>query len=364
VSAPVAFADAGLARRLLDSMHKLAARCGQIKIMEVCGTHTMEIGKLGLRPLLPPNVALISGPGCPVCVTPGGVIDAAALCGLQHNLTVLSFGDMVRVPGVKTSLEKEKTRGLKVEVVTSPLQAVSFAQANPSVNYLFIAVGFETTVPVVARAVMLASEQKLDNLTFLVSHRTVPRALDALCADRRIGISGFMLPGHVSAILGEQPYQNLTTLGFPSAITGFESLDILGGLHAVVEMIATKTSKVVNMYPRVVSPEGNPHARRLIETVFEPIDALWRGIGVIPGTGLGLRPAFEKFDATRRFGITLDETGMPDGCSCGDVLRGIITPVQCPLFGAACTPQTPVGPCMVSSEGSCAAYFKYEDWQR
>jgi hydrogenase expression/formation protein HypD len=364
VSSLLSFNDPALAKHLLAGIHTFAAQCGLVKIMEVCGTHTMEIGRLGLRPLLPANVTLISGPGCPVCVTPGSVIDAAATCALDKRVTVLTFGDMVRVPGNVTSLAQAKTSGAAVEVVTSPLQCIDIALAAPQRRFLFIAVGFETTIPAVARAVVLATERKIDNLTFLVCHRTVPRALDVLCADPAIGISGFLLPGHVSAILGESVYAPLARQGFPAAITGFEPLDILGGIHAVLAMIATKKPAISNMYPRVVRPEGNIHARELIEEIFEPVDALWRGIGIIPGTGLALRSSYRHLDAVTRWDLRLDDSTMPAGCSCGSVLRGIISPDRCPLFASVCTPESPVGPCMVSSEGSCAAYFKYETWQQ
>jgi hydrogenase expression/formation protein HypD len=354
------FGSPDVARGLLKAIHADARRCGRVKIMEVCGTHTMEIGRLGLRALLPDTVELVSGPGCPVCVTPGAVIDAAARCATGHAATVLTFGDMIRVPGDITSLSDAKAAGGAIEVVTSPLQAVTIAESRPKHPHVFIAVGFETTIPTVARAVTLAAERGVDNLSFLVCHRLVPPALDVLLADEEVGIRAFLLPGHVSAIIGTHAYSPVATAGIPAAITGFEPLDILGGIQAVLSMLVGTPAEVVNRYGRVVRAEGNIRARELIEEVFEPVDALWRGIGVIPRSGLALRQRYARFDATRAPGVAVARESMPKGCGCGDVLKGIIRPDQCPLFAGACTPETPRGPCMVSSEGSCAAYYKYE----
>ena len=355
------FRDGQLASRLLGRIRAVAAGLPVVKIMEVCGTHTMEIGRQGLRSLLPANIELLSGPGCPVCVTPGSVIDAAAQLAARPHTTVMTFGDMIRVPGTTTSLQAAKAAGASVIVATSPLQILEFASKDSSCQYVFVAVGFETTIPSVAAAVSQVKARGISNASFLVSLRVVPEALDALVADASIGLSGFLLPGHVSAIIGEAPYQRLVKAGLPAAITGFEPLDILSGLLHVLEMIASGIPAVVNAYTRVVHKDGNPQARAMIDAVFEPCDALWRGIGVIPGAGLRLRAEFASLDAEKRFGVTASggaET-MPAGCSCGEVLRGRMPPDKCPLFGTVCTPDNPVGPCMVSSEGSCAAYHRY-----
>lgn len=356
----VDFSDRAVATDLLARIRELSDTCGPMKIMEVCGTHTMEIGRLGLRRLLPDDLQLVSGPGCPVCVTPAGVIDAAVSLCRTDGIVLATFGDMVRVPGSETSLERAAAEGGRVEVVTSPLSLLEMAAQDPATTYVFAAVGFETTVPVIARTVQLAHQRGLDNLSFLVAHRTLPPALEALCADDEIGITGFMLPGHVSAILGHEAYFGIKGLSVPSAITGFEPLDILAGIHAVLRMCAVGEAAVTNEYGRAVRPEGNPAARALIDTVFEPVDAVWRGIGTIPDSGLALREEFAAHDISRSF--DLGDTGgvMPARCSCGAVLRGVMRPDECPLFAVACTPDTPVGPCMVSSEGSCAAYFRYE----
>ncbi len=356
----VSFADPATARTLLADIARLSHRCGPVKLMEVCGTHTMEIGRLGLRPLLPQTLELVSGPGCPVCVTPGGVIDAAAELAATQGVTVLSFGDMIRVPGNHRSLDAVSTDGADVRVIASPLQAVRIAREEPQRRFVFVAVGFETTIPVVARAIEEAGRAGLRNLTFLVTHRLVPPALDVLVADPALRIGGFILPGHVSAVIGEQAYARLIPAGVPGVITGFESLDILAGIHEALTLIVEGRVEIVNRYRRVVKPEGNPRALELIKRVFEPIDAPWRGIGVIPRSGLALRNVYRAFDARSVYGIDIDVDEMPKGCACGDVLRGVIRPDQCPLFGKACTPASPVGPCMVSSEGSCAAYHKYE----
>jgi hydrogenase expression/formation protein HypD len=356
------FSDPVLAEKLLEKIRTSAFTGDRIRIMEVCGTHTMEIGRLGLRSLLPSNIELVSGPGCPVCVTPGAYIDAAVDLALNKKVRIVSYGDMIRVPGDTASLAEAKGKGANIEVVTSPLHALEIARAHPEEEIVFLAVGFETTAPATARAVMNAHEADIGNLTFFLSHRTVPPALRALIQDKDIAISGFMLPGHVSAIIGEAPYQFIVKYGIPGVITGFEPIDILLGIMTLCTLITEQTPKIVNAYSRIVKKEGNPLAVGACEKVFRPAQALWRGIGIIPGSGLVLRDEFARFDASIRYGIPPDEvstSGQPQGCSCGNVLKGVIKPIDCPLFGATCTPRTPVGPCMVSSEGSCAAYYKY-----
>ena len=354
------FSDAGLAAQLLKRIQVIAPSCGPVNIMEVCGTHTMAIARLGLRGLLPSNIRLLSGPGCPVCVTPEEVIDAAAACTLEHGATVLTFGDMMRVPGSIESLQEVKARGGKVEVVASPLQVIEQAQAAPETEFVFIAVGFETTIPAVALAVQQAQRAAVGNLSFLVSHRLVPPALDLLMADPDLKLSGMIAPGHVSAILGEAAYAGLKKAGIPTVIAGFEPLDVLGGLEALLQMLSDGECEVKNMYPRIVRPEGNPQAVELIHAVFEPVDAHWRGIGLIPQSGLALRREFKLLDAARRFDLDLSSSESDKGCRCGSVLLGHILPDECPLFGTACTPDHPVGACMVSGEGSCAATYKYQ----
>jgi hydrogenase expression/formation protein HypD len=354
-----AFHDPVVARTLMAGIASCAAQCGRVRIMEVCGTHTMEIGRIGIRPLLPKNVELISGPGCPVCVTPASYFDALAALALERRVRVAAFGDLFRVPGNRASLAQVKAKGAAVDIVTSPRAALDIARQNPGQEVVFTSVGFETTIPSTAAAVREAAAQDMTNISFFTAHRLVPPALAALLADKEIGIGAFLLPGHVSAITGEAAYRLLVERKVPGVIAGFEPLDILAGILVILDMIAENKPAVVNAYPRVVRPEGNEAARKLMDEIYEPCDAVWRGIGTLPMSGLALRPAYAKFDAAVKYGLAVDMAEMPTGCSCGSVLKGMVRPDACPLFGKACTPDHPVGPCMVSSEGSCAAYFKY-----
>lgn len=352
------FSDAKLFRMCIDKISLNAQKLGTVRIMEVCGTHTMEIGRSGLRSLLPENVKLISGPGCPVCVTPATIIDTACELSLKGN-TILTFGDMIRVPGNKSSLEVAKGNGGKVEAVVTPLHAIKIASDHPDRSFIFIAVGFETTTPAIARTVECAFEQKIDNLSFLVAHRTVPPALSVLIDDPALSIHGFMLPGHVSAITGIQPFKDVIGNRLPAVITGFEPLDIATGIMTITDMLVEQSFDTVNKYRRVVRDDGNQLAREQVDRVFKPVDAVWRGIGMLPGSGLALREKFSHLDVCTRFNLSEDVETMPDGCSCGSVLKGQISPPECGLFGSDCTPDHPVGPCMVSTEGSCAAWYKY-----
>ena len=356
----VNFSDPATAKLLLDKIMKTARALGHVRLMEVCGTHTMEIGRLGLRSLLPKNLELVSGPGCPVCVTAGGYIDAAADLALSHHARIVTYGDMVRVPGLRTSLDEVKSKGAGVDIVTSPLQALDIARARPQEQIVFCAVGFETTAPASAKTIATAKHEGIKNLSFLASHKIVPPALAVLTRDKALAISGFLLPGHVSAIIGQKPYQFIAQQGLPGVITGFEPLDILSGILMVCDMLSHKKAAILNAYTRIAPPEGNPRALEMVYSVFEVTDSLWRGIGMLPTSGLALKKDYKMFDARDRFGVPPDDAAeMPEACSCGDVLKGRIRPSECPLFGTSCTPESPVGPCMVSSEGSCAAYFKY-----
>ena len=353
------FDNPELAKKMVSAIHVRARQLGRVQIMEVCGTHTMEIGRLGLRSVLPENVSLLSGPGCPVCVTPGAYIDAAVELAQNHGVRLATFGDMVRVPGNTTSLEQARANGACIDIVTSPLQACQIASQTRD-QVVFLAVGFETTIPTTALAIHMAQRQGLNGLSFLVSHRTVCPALQALVDDPELRISAFLLPGHVSTIIGVEPYRLLLPYGIPGAIAGFAPLDILAGILDNLEMLASGRCEIHNTYRRVVPTAGNPQAREIIAEVFAPVDADWRGIGILPESGLQIRPHYRHFDAQVRFGVEMKAAPMPAGCRCGEVLRGRIPPDRCPLFRQRCTPQNPVGPCMVSSEGSCAAYFKYK----
>jgi len=348
-------------RRLLSEIHRLVERLGRtVRYMEVCGTHTMAIYRAGLPGLLPPNLRLLSGPGCPVCVTPMGYLDAALELARRPQVTLATFGDMVRVPGSGTSLERERAQGADVRIVYSSLDAVNLAEAMPDRNVVFLAVGFETTAPGTALAIAEAERRGLTNFLILSAHKVVPPALSALLADEKTALDGFILPGHVSAILGLEAYRFIAEKHRRACVvTGFEPEDILQALLMLLMQTAANTPGVENQYARVVRPEGNPAARQLLEKYFEVCDTEWRGLGTLPASGLRLRRQYAAWDATAVLGARIGTAAEPPGCLCGEVLRGRVEPEQCPLFGVRCAPLTPVGACMVSSEGTCAAHFKY-----
>ena len=328
--------------------------------MEVCGTHTMAIFRHGIRSLLPKTISLLSGPGCPVCVTAQADIDAFVDLARLDGVTIATFGDLMRVPGSGSSLQKESAAGADVRVVYSPMDAVTLAKEHPQRQVVFLGVGFETTAPTIGAALMMAQQLALDNFFVYSAHKTVPRALAALMANPDVRIDGFILPGHVSVIIGVEAYRPFFDAHqLPCVVAGFEPVDILQGILRLVEMIEPAKPGLDNVYGRAVSSDGNVQAKRIMDQVFTSCDALWRGLGVIPGSGLALRSEFANYDAVDHFGLRLTETPEPKGCACGDILSGILTPQQCALFGKACTPMNPVGPCMVSSEGTCAAYYRY-----
>lgn len=329
--------------------------------MEVCGTHTVSIFRNGVRSLLPTEISLISGPGCPVCVTSQGEINAAVELARRPGTIVATYGDMLRVPGGSSSLAAERAAGRDVRVVTSAAEALHIAGENPDRETVFLAVGFETTSPATAAVVREAAEKGTSNFSVLCLHKVVPPALQLLASDKELQIDGFLLPGHVSTIIGEAPYRFLSEeYGIACAIAGFEAEDILFGVLELVRQIRTDKPAVRSLYRRAVRPDGNTRALKLLDQVFTASDASWRGLGVIPASGYALREPFRIFDAPGKLGLTVTEAPVPDGCRCGDVLSGLILPPECPLFGTACTPVNPVGPCMVSSEGSCAAHYKYQ----
>ena len=348
-------AEATALTRLAERLRSFPARPGT-KIMEVCGTHTVAIRRAGVQHLLPAGVKLVSGPGCPVCVTPDSFIDEAVALARQ-GVTVTSFGDMLRVPGSRSSLEKERAAAADIRAVYSPLDALKIA-AESGRETVFLAVGFETTAPAIAAAAMKALEKKIANFSLLTALRLVPPALQALIAvDTRL--SGFLLPGHVSAVIGRQAYDLLLQRRLPGVISGFTAEDIISSLFLLLEMHNKDIYKVMNNYARVVRDSGNEKSRAIMAEVFEPADAEWRGIGSIPASGLQLRPAFASLDSRRRFVIRAESASPRKNCRCGDVLRGLIDPPACPLFNKACRPDRPLGPCMVSSEGSCSAWVTY-----
>lgn len=357
------FRDPEIARGLIDAINSTYPG-RDIKLMEVCGTHTVSIAKNGLRGVMPEWLTLLSGPGCPVCVTANHDIDTAIAIGQLDGVILTSFGDMMKVPGSYSSLQREKSDGRDVRIVYSPLDALALAEKNPDRQVVFVAVGFETTVPLIAAAILRAQEAGVENFSVFSSHKTVPEALGALVNDPEVKVDGFILPGHVSTIIGMEPYRFLAEdYRVPGVIAGFEPLDMLQAIWMLAKQLKEDRAEIEIAYRRGVEPQGNEHAREMVMRVFEPIDADWRGIGVIPGTGLGIRDEFGAYDATKRFGaLEIPEPTEIKGCQCGDVLRGIVLPFECKLFARACTPEHPVGPCMVSSEGSCAAYYRYTDY--
>ena len=352
------YRDSGLARDILAEIISISKQ--RVKLMEVCGTHTVAIFRHGIREILPKNISLISGPGCPVCVTPNKHIDEAIEISRRPGVVLATFGDMMKVPGSASSLEAEKAAGADIRVVYSTMEALDIASRNPEQEVVFFGIGFETTSPTIAAAVLRAEKENLPNFSIVGAQKLIPEAMRALLAGDEIGISGFICPGHVSAIIGVKPYEFITReFGIPAVVIGFEPVDILQGIYMLVKQIEEGAAKVEVQYNRGVPPEGNPHATAILYQVFEVTDALWRGIGTIPGTGLKLREEYSRYNAVTKFGIEITGEREHPGCKCGEVLRGMITPLECGLYSKACRPEHPVGPCMVSVEGTCAAYYKY-----
>ncbi|MDA8442200.1 MAG: hydrogenase formation protein HypD [Peptococcaceae bacterium] len=330
------------------------------KLMEVCGSHTVAIAKSGIRELLPPNIRLVSGPGCPVCVTDNSDIDRFLSLAQQPGLIIATFGDMIRVPGTVTNLQNIRAGGADVRVVYSTLDALEIARQNPEKQVVFLGIGFETTIPTVAVSVEIAARENLSNYSVLAMHKLVPPVLEVLVMDPELGIDAFINPGHVCSVLGTEPFEFIAKqYGKPSVIAGFEPLDILQTIWMLLKQRTEGRSEVEIEYTRVVKTAGNPKAREYMDKYFTVVDARWRGIGVIPQSGLKLRPEYSQFDAEAKFTLPQPvETNIP-GCQCGDILKGRLLPPDCALFGKACTPLQPIGPCMVSSEGSCAAFYRY-----
>jgi hydrogenase expression/formation protein HypD len=375
--------EGAMERALLGKVNDLVAELCKtrktINLMEVCGTHTMAISGFGIRRAVDPRLRLLSGPGCPVCVTAQGEIDAAidiARGGLGHDpkprrfrscpapeVAVVTFGDMIRVPGTRTSLEQEKAKGADVRVVYSALDALRLAEADRARQFVFLGVGFETTAPTVAATVLAAQESGVGNFFVLPMFKTIPLAIEAIASSKRVNVDGFILPGHVCTVIGTRPFEFLRDkYRLPSCVVGFEALDVLQGIHMLLEQMKT-CPKIEIQYTRSVRPEGNEKAQQVMDTVFQPCDAEWRGIGSIPGSGLTFRREFAEFDARKRFRIIHRSSSIvhrSSPCRCGDVMLGVIVPPECKLFAKTCTPESPVGPCMVSTEGACAAYYKYE----
>jgi hydrogenase expression/formation protein HypD len=352
------YRDPEISAALVDRIKEASTK--DIRLMEVCGTHTMSIFRSGIRTLIPDTISLLSGPGCPVCVTAQQEIDAFIEISRLDDMIVTTFGDLMRVPGTDSSLQLERANGRDIRMVYSTVDALDIAKKNPKKNVVFLGVGFETTAPTIAASILSAKETGLDNYSVLAAHKLVPPALDLLLKSETVQIDGFILPGHVSVIIGEKAYLPvIDAYHVPGVIAGFEPIDILQSISTLVEQIEAGRAKLVNGYQRVVTFDGNKRAQEILADVFETADAKWRGIGVIPQSGLEIRKEYEAFDAQKRFEFVLPESDDPKGCAWGEILTGFKTPVECPLYKTVCTPENPVGPCMVSSEGTCAAYYRY-----
>jgi hydrogenase expression/formation protein HypD len=310
--------------------------------------------------MLPDTVEMISGPGCPVCVTATEEIDRAVKLARTPGVVVTTFGDLVRVPGSQSSLARERAAGARVEVVYSPLDAVSLARAEPDQEVVFLGIGFETTAPTVAAAILAARQQNIKNFSVLTAHKLLPPALAALLSGPELGLNGFLCPGHVTVIIGTDPYQVAAhEHGLPCVVGGFEPVDVLAAILMLVKQVEQGRAEVENAYGRAVAAQGNPQALALMEQVFQPVDSAWRGMGVIPLSGLEPNQEFAEFDARRRLDLEVPPAQDPPGCRCGDVLRGLVRPPECKFFAKVCHPTAPLGPCMVSAEGTCAAWYKY-----
>jgi len=328
--------------------------------MEVCGTHTVSIFKNGIRSVLPDTVSLLSGPGCPVCVTAQGEIDAFIELSRMKDVIITTFGDLMRVPGSDSSLQKERAKGQDIRIVYSAFDALEIGKANPDKEVVFLGVGFETTAPTIAASVLSAQAMNLKNYSVISAHKQVVPALITLAQTREVNLDGFLLPGHVSVIIGAAAYREFVKdYHIPCVIAGFEPVDILSSINMLVTQIEAGKTDLENAYPRAVTEQGNSKAQSLLHTVFQTRDAVWRGIGSIPDSGFFFRKEFEQFDAAKRFQISFQDIPEPKGCACGEILTGAKIPPECALYKKRCTPLHPVGPCMVSSEGTCAAYYKY-----
>lgn len=326
-----------------------------VRIMEVCGTHTHEIFRQGIRQLLPPQVDLISGPGCPVCVTPVDFIDEAIWLALEKGVTICTFGDLVRVPGTTMSLAGARSQGAHIEVVYSPVDAYDYAVQHRDEQVVFLAVGFETTTPASCLAVLNAQRDGLTNFSILTANKTMPMAYEAL----KDSVDAYLYPGHVNAVMGTKVCEEMLAKGVSGVIAGFTAKELLTAFAVILKKFPQGKPFFVNCYPRVVKPEGSKSGQAMIERVMEPCDTEWRGLGIIPQSGLRLRDEYSDFDARKKYGVPAMHGHGNPACRCGDVLQGKCKPSDCPLFGKVCTPQQPVGACMVSHEGACSAYYQY-----
>jgi hydrogenase expression/formation protein HypD len=351
------YRDKDLVLKLAEEIRKTSVK--SISLMEVCGGHTMSVQRFGLPSLLPPTIRLLSGPGCPVCVSDRRFIDQAiAYCRLP-DIIIATYGDLIRVPGSTSSLDREKAQGRDIRIVYSVMDSLDMALKNPDKKVIFLGIGFETTAPASATAIIGAFRQKISNFFLFSSHKIMPPAMAALI-DEGVKIDGYIAPGHVSTITGTSIYSDIAEkyhLG--CVISGFEPVDLMEAILMLVRQIETGTQKVEIQYRRVVRPEGNSKAREMLEEVFELRDDWWRGLGILPASGYGIKEKYAGFDAEKAFDVEVEPTRQDKGCLCGEILKGLKNPKECKLFAKGCTPQNPVGPCMVSNEGACQAYYRY-----
>jgi len=355
------YRDKEICQKLVEKIWATSKK--EIRLMEVCGTHTMSIARNGIRQLLPENIKLISGPGCPVCVTSQREIDQFLKLTEYENVIITTFGDLMRVPGSHSALQKEQANGADIRMVYSTLDCLQIAEKNPEKQVVFLGVGFETTAPTIAAAILTAEKRNLRNFSVISAHKLVPPALIALMENKKVAVNGFICPGHVSVIIGARAYEPIEqNYHVPCVIAGFEPVDILQSISILVDQIEQGMGVVEIAYKRGVTFEGNKKARDVLDYVFKATDANWRGLGMIPQSGLKIRNEYKEFNAQNRFDLSVENVMEPQGCACGEVLSGIKYPFECALFGTTCTPDDPIGPCMVSTEGTCAAYYKYHQF--
>ncbi|MBN1425220.1 hydrogenase formation protein HypD [Candidatus Fermentibacteria bacterium] len=352
------FRNTELAKGLIDSIRRISTK--HVRLMEFCGGHTVAIMKHGIRQLLPPTIEMLSGPGCPVCVTDNSDLDKAIALARLPEVTLTTFGDMLKVPGSRSSLQQARAEGADVRIVYSTLDALEIARQNPSRKVVFLGVGFETTAPTVAASVLQSEKEGIGNYYILSMHKLCPPVIRAILDSGEVRVSGLICPGHVSTVVGSEAWSFIAhEYCIPCVVSGFEPVDILQTIQMLVSQLEKGESRVEIAYRRGVTAQGNERALEIMYQVFEPCPARWRGMGTVPGSGLGLRPAYARFNAEAAFEFDPGPTVEPKGCICGEVLRAVKTPRDCKLFRTVCTPANPVGPCMVSSEGSCAAYYLY-----
>ncbi|UCG27591.1 MAG: hydrogenase formation protein HypD [Bacteroidales bacterium] len=351
------YRDKALAEKIAREIDRSST--GPLSFMEVCGGHTMAVRKFGIPSLLPDRIRLLSGPGCPVCVSSNRFIDRSVALSRRDDVIITSFGDLIRVPGSSSSLEKEKAKGADIRVVYSVLDALRVAKDNPLKRIVFLGIGFETTAPTSAAAIRKAFEQKMNNFFLLSAHKIMPPAMEAL-ADEGVKLNGYIAPGHVSTITGTGIYKNIPEkYGLGCVISGFEPVDLLQSIYMLVKQCEENNPKVEIQYKRAVKEDGNRKALQLLQEVFVLADDWWRGLGVLKNSGLQLRETYEQFNAFTMIDVDVEETKEPKGCICGEILKGLKNPKDCKLFSAVCNPSLPVGACMVSNEGACNAWYRY-----